>query len=143
MIRICMLLMLMVIATGCQNLARSSAGASASSASVGLISASSNSSAAASNSSARKANQQAYRGDIRSVTVVSVQSGTSADQLFAQVGRIAASYGLLDWRSDTDTCHAIGEGLRQAGLDSTAAGEFASAAKNDKSAHLIMAGYHS
>ena len=143
MIRVMTLLILVALTTGCENIARSSAGSSASSASVALISASSNSSAAASDSSARKASRQAYMGDIRSVTVVSVQSGASADQLFAQIGRVAAGYGTFDWRADPDTCHAIGEGLRQAGLGSAAANEFASAVNDEKSAHLIMAGYHS
>ena len=82
-------------------------------------------------------------GDIRSVTVVSVQSGASAEQLFAQVGRVASSYGTFNWREDPDTCHAIGEGMRKAGLTPAEANELASSMNDDKSAHLIMAGYHS
>lgn len=58
-----------------------------------------------------------YRRDVRVFAAAFAGTEGSSDDFLRGVGRIAESHGLSDWESEPATLLAIGEGLRDAGVD--------------------------
>jgi hypothetical protein len=58
-----------------------------------------------------------YRRDVRVFAAAFVETDGSSDDFLRGVGRIAESHGLSDWEGEPATLLAIGEGLRDAGVD--------------------------
>jgi hypothetical protein len=58
-----------------------------------------------------------YRRDVRVFAAAFVGSDGSSDDFLRGVGRIAASHGVSDWEGEPATLLAIGEVLRDAGVD--------------------------
>jgi uncharacterized protein YceK len=57
-----------------------------------------------------------YMGDVSSYTSSAVK-GSDAKEYFNELGKIAERNGITDWERNIDTYHAVGNGLRRAGVN--------------------------
>lgn len=64
---------------------------------------------------------QAFRDDVRVLTVSAAQDGTLDDAYLRALGDLAREHGVNDWQTHAGACDAIGAGLRQAGFDAARA----------------------
>jgi hypothetical protein len=60
------------------------------------------------------ADKATYAGDMRSYTSTFVKSGAETSTFAPGATRIAASHGISNWESDSNTADAIGAGLEDA-----------------------------
>ena len=60
---------------------------------------------------------QAYRRDVRVFAAHFARTGGTSQDFLRGVGNVAADHGISDWESLPDTQRAIGEGLRDAGIE--------------------------
>jgi len=72
---------------------------------------------ASSGSGGAKPTDTAYRRDVRAFAAHFAASGGSQQDFLRGIGRVAASHGVTHWESEPATMLAIGEGLRDAGID--------------------------
>ncbi len=59
---------------------------------------------------------QAYRRDVRAYAAHFARTGGTSQDFLRGIGTVAAEHGISDWESLPDTQQAIGEGLRDAGI---------------------------
>jgi hypothetical protein len=97
-------------------------------------------------SSASSSEQQdgAYMREIRDFTFGYAKSGGDPQAFSRGVGSLAQRHGVSDWHRDRDTCMAIGQGMRAAGLDGATARKFSEGIvpANTQAAAWIREGYH-
>jgi hypothetical protein len=124
---------------GCGPVSRSSA----SFASLMSLSASFRSSSRSSGGGPRRL--AVYRDDVRAATLAAVGSGAPGSDLLRRIGSVAERHGVTDWEAVPDTYRAVGEGLRLAGLEPSAAEAFAKDLVGDDAGALerLLEGYHS
>jgi len=60
----------------------------------------------------------AYRRDVRAFAAHFARTGGTQPEFLRGIGAVAAEHGVTHWESQADTHRAIGEGLRDAGIDS-------------------------
>jgi len=60
--------------------------------------------------------ESAYLDEVRSYTAGFATSAGDATDFRRGIGSIAERRGIHDWEDDDDTCKAIGQGLKKAGL---------------------------
>ena len=59
--------------------------------------------------------KRAFMGDVSAYTTSVAKEG-NAEAYMRELGNIAERHGITDWERNTDTYHAIGTGLRRAGI---------------------------
>ena len=59
----------------------------------------------------------AYRRDVRAFAALFASTGGTSQEFLRGIGSVAAEHGITDWESQPDTHRAIGEGLRDAGIE--------------------------
>ena len=59
--------------------------------------------------------KKAFMGDVSAYTTSVAKKG-DAEAYLRELGKIAERHGITDWEQNTDTYHAIGTGLRRAGI---------------------------
>ncbi|MCG6881761.1 MAG: putative lipoprotein [Deltaproteobacteria bacterium] len=59
--------------------------------------------------------KRAYMSDVSAYTTSVAKKG-DAEAYLRELGKIAERHGITDWEQNTDTYHAIGTGLKQAGI---------------------------
>lgn len=62
--------------------------------------------------------EAAYREDVRDYTVAAARSGRDPVAFQSGLARVAEQHGITNWEADAATFVGIGEGLKQAGIDS-------------------------
>jgi hypothetical protein len=62
----------------------------------------------------------AYRRDVRAYAAHFAATGGSSGDFLRGIGAVAAEHGVTHWESQADTHRAIGEGLRDAGVEPAA-----------------------
>jgi hypothetical protein len=77
-------------------------------------------------SSGSSSDQQdlAYMREIRDFSFGYAKSGGDPQAFSRGIGSLAHRHGVTDWHSDPETCTAVGQGFRAAGLDRTTARRF-------------------
>jgi hypothetical protein len=66
---------------------------------------------------AKDAPKQAYHRDVRAFAAHFARTGGTSQDFLRGIGSVAAEHGITDWESQPDTHRAIGEGLRDAGIE--------------------------
>jgi hypothetical protein len=96
-----------------------------------------------SSGSSSEREDRAYMREIRDFSFGYARSGGDAQAFARGVGSLAQRHGITDWESDRDTCRAIGQGFRAAGLDRPAARRFVESLvpANSVSAQWMREGY--
>jgi hypothetical protein len=64
---------------------------------------------------------EAYMREIRDFSYGYAKSGGDARAFSRGIGSLAQRHGVADWHNDRETCVAVGQGFREAGLDRTTA----------------------
>jgi hypothetical protein len=72
---------------------------------------------ASSESKGGDAAKLAYRRDVRAFAAHFARTGGAQQDFLRGIGAVAAEHGVTHWESQADTHRAIGEGLRDAGID--------------------------
>lgn len=60
---------------------------------------------------------QRFQDDIKGLTLLFLQDNGAANDFERQLGKVATSYGIVDWENEAATYNAIGSGLRQFGIE--------------------------
>jgi hypothetical protein len=66
----------------------------------------------------------AYGEEVRVFALSFVRAGEPVERFASDLARVAERHGVLDYRAETTTWHALGVGLAQAGLDAHGAEAF-------------------
>jgi hypothetical protein len=96
-----------------------------------------------SNSSAG-AEDPSYMREIRDFSYGFAKSGGEPGAFARGIGALAQRKGIQDWEDDEDTCRAIGEGFRDAGIGKSASEELIgrSVRPDSQAAAWMRAGYN-
>jgi hypothetical protein len=113
-----------VVLTGCQVISASITSPSDSISGTGHAIGGSSASISESSGSKPDADKATYEGDMRSYTATFVKSGAELSTFGPGATRIAASHGITNWESNSDTAGAIGAGLGDAGQNPAQAQAF-------------------
>ncbi len=85
-----------------------------------------------------------YMREIRDFSYGFAKSGGEAGAFARGVGSLAQRRGIQNWEDDEDTCRAIGEGFRDAGIGKSASEELIgrSVPPDSRAAAWMRGGYH-
>lgn len=125
----------------CTTLATSCVAPATSSMSLGSIS--SISASSASSAANHHHHDSAYYNDVRESTAAAITAQASSAEVLRSISRAAKQHGISDWEVEQDSYIALGEGLRQAGLNARQAQTWAARLSTDseQSTRLILQGY--
>ena len=101
-----------LLLSGCAGFAESSGSVAESSASMASMA-----SVSASSAGMMASAEKAFQDDVRIAAAASAESGARSAELLRSIGQVAASHGISDWEANSATYYAVGEGLRQGGID--------------------------
>jgi hypothetical protein len=107
-----------MLLTGCQVISASITSPSDSISGTGHAIGGSSESISESSGSKPVADKATFARDMRSFTASFVKSGAEVGTFGPGATRIAATHGITNWESNSDTADAIGAGLKDAGLNS-------------------------
>jgi len=87
---------------------------------------------------------QRFQDDIKGLTLLFLQDNGAPNDFERQLGKVAASYGIVDWESEAATYYAIGGGLRHFGVEEPEVGlqPFLQTTIMRQRLDLISQGYH-
>lgn len=111
---------------GCQLISASITSPSDSVSGTGHAIGGSSESISASSGSKADSDKATYERDMRSYTATFVKSGAEASTFSPGATRIAATYGISNWETNSDTADGIGTGLKDAKQNAAQAQAFCS-----------------
>lgn len=82
-----------------------------------------------------------YYNDVKSLTVIAVKDSLDSRTYLRELGNVARSHGIVDWRSVPSTVEAIGEGLKEAGVSNSDYQMLRNSLTNTKVVAVLDSGY--
>ncbi|MBW7857800.1 MAG: putative lipoprotein [Leptonema sp. (in: Bacteria)] len=82
-----------------------------------------------------------YYNDVKSLTMIALNDSLDSKTYLRELGNVARSHGIVDWRSMPSTVEAIGEGLKEAGVSNSDYQMLRNSLTNTKIVAVLDSGY--